>query len=51
MSVSPLSPTLGINRSILDAREQLSRLHEQLASGKKVTLHSELGLNRTLDCS
>ncbi|MGE3626827.1 MAG: hypothetical protein AB7G34_10690 [Hyphomicrobiales bacterium] len=48
MSVSPLSPTLGINRSILDAREQLSRLHEQLASGKKVTLHSELGLNRTL---
>lgn len=51
MSVSSLSPTLGINRSILDAREQLARLHEQMATGKKVKLHSELGLNRTLALS
>lgn len=42
-----IAPTLGLNRSIVEAREQLSQLHTQLATGKKVRTYGDLGLQRT----
>lgn len=47
MSISPLSPTFGLNQSIAEARQQLADLQEQLASGKKVKTYGDLGVQRS----
>lgn len=46
MAVLPLSPTLGLNRSIAESRDLLGQLQEQLASGKKVKTYGDLGIVR-----
>lgn len=45
--MATISPTLGLNRSIVESRQQLSDLQTQLASGKKVKTYGDLGLQRT----
>lgn len=42
----PISPNLGINRSIAESRTLLAELHQQLATGKKVETYGDLGTNR-----
>lgn len=46
-----IAPTLGLGRSIVESREQLSDLQKQLASGKKVETYGDLGLHRTENLS
>lgn len=42
-----ITPTLGLNRSIVESRLQLQDLQKQLATGKKVETYGDLGLDRT----
>ncbi len=46
-SVSVLSPTLGLEKSIADTRKALEDLQLQLATGKKVQTYGDLGLQRS----
>ena len=46
MALSPLSATVGVNRSITESRDLLSELQGQLASGKKVQSYGDLDIER-----
>lgn len=41
--MTTISPSLGITRTITEARKTLAELHQQLATGKKVLTHADLG--------
>ena len=47
MTVSPISATVGLNRSITESRELLMELQSQLASGRKVDSYGDLDIQRT----
>lgn len=46
MSISVLSPTLGLDQSIARSRDALVELQIQLATGKKGDSYGDLGINR-----
>lgn len=45
--VAPLSSSLSLGRSVVQAREALADLQRQLATGKKFTSYGDLGLDRS----
>ncbi|MGI9384404.1 MAG: hypothetical protein ACR2PO_14725 [Methyloligellaceae bacterium] len=47
MALSPISATVGLNRSITESRSLLSELQGQLASGRKVETYGDLDIERT----
>ena len=51
MALSPLSTSFNLVQETGKLRDQLSSLQLQLATGKKATTYSELGLDRTLAIS
>ncbi len=51
MALSPLSTSFSLVQQTGKIRDQLSSLQLQLATGKKATTYSELGLDRTLAIS
>ncbi len=51
MALSPLSTSFSLVQETGKIRDQLSSLQLQLATGKKATTYSELGLDRTLAIS
>ncbi len=51
MALSPLSTSFSLVQETGKLRDQLSSLQLQLATGKKATTYSELGLDRTLAIS
>ncbi|GBE44678.1 flagellar hook-associated protein FlgL [bacterium BMS3Bbin10] len=49
--MTTISPTLGITRTVAEARRTISELQQQLATGRKVQTYGDLGLQSTQNLS